>query len=345
MKNKLLLAALALLNWQFLPAQIAFSSADMPATNTVIEESEVDSASLATANLGSAGANQTWNFSNLTVYPYPEYTYYHDTVQAPYLDMFPGANLTSTYENSDTAEYTFYLSNQQEFSQMGAADPTYYVKYDQPLQYFKFPFTYLTTINQSTGVSGESDGTGVFGTISTNAVADAYGTVTTPLGTFNCLRVKRITELNLTVFIFSVIQRDTVWEWWTKKYAAPVFSYDSYYSSFLGQEDSGSYGYLLTAQSVADKEPVKTAAMVDLQLAPNPTSGATTLRFNLPGSGPAEIMVLNAEGKIVRQEQLGNRTPGPQTVDLDLSNAVSGSYYLMLRQRGKMLGIKQLVKN
>lgn len=344
MKNALSLLALLMLGSALSQAQIAFSNADMPNVNTVIEVATLDSAGTAAVNLGTAGANQSWNFSGLSVYPYSDFTYYLAAAQAPKANLYPAANLASAYELSDTAEYTYMQLNSSEFSQLGVADPTNEITFDAPAKIFQFPFTYQTAFTQNVGITGSSDGFPLSGTWSTNVVADAYGNVTTPLGTFPCLRVKRITEISATVFIFTFIQRDTSWEWITKQYKAPVFRFNRSFSSIVGQEENFDYAELLVAQTVADKEPALLPASLDLELAPNPTGGNTSMRFNLPSSGKTEALVFDTGGKIVRQVDLGALMHGKQTVPLDLANLPSGSYYVMLRQNGKVLAIRQLAR-
>ena len=345
MKKALPLLGCLVLLAQLLHGQITLTSGDMPTSTTIIQTSPLDSASLANLNIGNGGSNQTWNFGSLTVDPYSDFTYYYNSAQTPYASSFLGATLASTYEISDTAEYSYYKLNTTELSIMGSEDPTYMANYTPPFRVFNFPFTYQGSFNQSSTVSGSSDGISISGTYTTSVQADGYGNVTTVLGTFPCLRVKRINELNITVFIFNVIQRETTWEWWTKQFDAPVLTYDRYFTSAFGQDDSGETASLLTAQTVSDKQPVPTAENVNLTIAPNPSGDRSTLTFKLTNTGKTDITVVNTEGKVVRQGQLDNPIPGWQTYDLDLSDAGSGTYYVMLRQRGKVLSIKPLVKN
>lgn len=57
-------------------------------------------------------------------------------------------------------------------------------------------------------------------------------------------------------FVFSVLfkKRDTVWEWWTNQFQAPVTELSRSYLSALGEEHDV-YADMFVAQTVADKEP------------------------------------------------------------------------------------------
>lgn len=315
----------------------------MPAVNTVIESAPVLYDSVSTVNVGNTGGPQTWNFSNVPVEPFTSFIYYIDTAQTPYTGDYPEGNLSSVYDFSDSTEYSYYLSSPTEFSQLGFADPANNIKFGQPFKTFQLPFTYTNNFSQNVSISGVSEGLTLSGTAKTTVKADAFGTVIIPAGTFPALRVYRITEISATVLFFNIVQRDTAWEWWTNQFQTPVMSYHRSYLSALGDEEYDVYADMFVAQTVADKEPAA-PAKIDLRIAPNPTGGATTVRFNLPVAGKADVQLFDASGKIVQQKSLGHVIPGEQTVDFDLSDVPAGVYYVMLRQRGKMLGVKQLVR-
>lgn len=323
---------------------IILKTADMPAANTVIESAPVLYDSVSTVNIGNTGGPQTWNFSNVPLEPFTSFIYFIDTAQTPYTGVYPEANLCSVYDFDDSTEFSYYLSSPAEFSQMGFADPENSIKFGPPFKTFQLPFTYTNNFSQNVSISGVSEGLTLSGTAKTTVKADAFGTVIIPAGTFPALRVYRITEISATILFFSIVQRDTAWEWWTNQFQTPVMSYHRSYLSALGEEEYDVYADMFVAQTVADKEPA-TPNKIDLRIMPNPTGGFTSVRFNLPAAGKAEVQLFDASGKVMRRESLGHAVPGEQTVDFDLSAAPAGVYYVMLQQRGKMLGVRQLVKN
>jgi len=70
---------------------------------------------------------------------------------------------------------------------------------------------------------------------------------------------------------------------------------------------------------------VEGAEFVSLSNYPNPFEGSTSLRFNLPSEGSVVIRVLDVAGRVVDLIDLGARSAGVYTHDLDL-NVQAGVY-------------------
>lgn len=340
-----LLASMLVLIQSALFAQITLTSADMPSAGAVIYTDYLLTDSLDNINIGSAGANQNWNFSNAVLAGFPYPLFYITPAEAPQPNPIAGADLVATDEVSDSSDYEYFKKTSSLFATLGATTGGDKSTFGQPLKRFEFPATYLSTFNQSTTVAGSFDGISVTGTAKTAVKVDGYGNVTTDLGTFPCLRVQRINELSLTVFFFTVLQRDTTLEWWTNSYDAPVFSYIKGYADFAGDEEYYTEATILTQQTVAVADPKSPNAPI-LELYPNPAvAGQSNLRFELSKSGKTELTVLDVQGKLVRQEFLGNLTPGEYTQVIDLNGANNGTYAVVLRQEGRLIGVRKLVKN
>ncbi|HNL39843.1 MAG TPA: hypothetical protein PKH43_11930 [Saprospiraceae bacterium] len=336
-------AALFLLVAQASTAQITLTSANMPGAGLTFTSDEVESSFLSSLNIGAAGPNQTWNFSNAPTIDFPQPQYYLAPASTPFAASFPTSNLAFTDELSDTADYNYLLLNNSGMSQLGLAGGTGNLNLNPALKLFQLPFTYQNSFNSTSQASGTSEGLSVSGTYSTDVVADAYGTVTTQLGTFPCLRIKRISELNLTVLFFSVIQKDTTYEWWTTQYKSPVFSYTRNSTDVFGQLEYGSFANVLIEQAVPVSEPDASQSLA-LQAAPNPTTGASTISFELSRPGKTDLLVVDATGKTVANYALGTLGAGQYNQEVQLGSAPAGVYVAFLRQEGQLLGMKQLVK-
>lgn len=342
MKKQLFLLALATLaTAPFLRAQITLTNADMPTAGLDLTINYPDSFDVSILALDNSGSGQSWDFSNLGG-PYSDVTYYLSPAGTPGESEFPTASLASTYEVSDSADYIYLISNSNEYSSPGQYGPNNLIKYGQPLKLFKFPFTGSTTFDQTTSLNGASEDLTITGTVSTSVSVSGSGTVKTPLGTFPCLRVKRITEINASVLFFSIVQRDTSWEWWTNNFKSPVFRYEQVYTSFIGEESYDSYSELLTGQSVATHVGQNNEA--DLQVAPNPTTGSLNLTFTLNKPGKTQILVTDVAGKQVLDLNSGELSAGEQQFNINLQNQPAGIYYVCLRQNGKLPAIRQFVK-
>lgn len=322
---------------------ITLTSANMPTQNTVVVTDYLDNAYSDTMSIGPSGANQHWDFSQAVTTNFPDHQYYEAPDQTPHPAGFPGSNLASTYELSDTAEYNYYNLNANGFSQLGILGSGEQLTFSPALKIFDFPCTYQNSLNQVVAASGSLDGQQVVGQYKLQMNVDGYGTVKTSLGTFNCLRVKRISELNLSVFIFNIIQRDTTYEFWTNQYKAPVFTYDRYSTNYLGQVETGIEATVLTGQTTPTVEPAPSPASF-IQISPNPVTDNTSLTLELKTTGKVEIVVADMNGKLVSTQNLGTLNPGRYQEQLETASWPAGVYMAMIRQNGKIAGIRKLVK-
>lgn len=81
---------------------------------------------------------------------------------------------------------------------------------------------------------------------------------------------------------------------------------------------------------------------VALNLFPNPVRSELFLRMEDIVAGTVQIRVSDLQGRIVREEILGN--PGPDgTVRLDVSTLPQGAYFLQVRSDGR-LGVQRFIK-
>lgn len=75
---------------------------------------------------------------------------------------------------------------------------------------------------------------------------------------------------------------------------------------------------------------------------PNPSNGQCTMRYELPGEGPAEITILDPIGREVYTEHTSGQ--GPRTSTIDLTGKGPGQFIAKLVQGGVTL-FKKLVIN
>jgi hypothetical protein len=325
--------------------QISLTQANMPDAGMIFTSDQVEPDYSDTMSIGAAGAALVWNFSNLPLIDFPQPEYFLAASATPHADLFPNANLCTAYELSDTADYQYYILNAGSMALAGFAQSSDGLTFTPPLQQFTFPLTYQSSFSQTSNISGSFEGVNVTGTAKTSVNADAWGTVTTDLGTFNCLRVKRITEITINVLIFSIIQRDTIYEWWTPEFKSPVFEYDRNFSSVLGEEEYGGYARVLLGQTTGAQEPVS-KKNTPLEVFPNPVSmGSTQLNFQVPFTAQVEWMLVDAQGKVQARNDLGQLQAGAYTENIDMARLAPGVYVLLLRQGGELTGLRQVVKN
>ena len=328
-------------------AQITLTLNNMPKAGMTTFGAYDDSTNLETARLGNAGVNQTWDFSNTLPTSASLVTAaYMNVGDTPYAADFPTANLAENI-NWGGVDYGFFylLADQNAYSNLGIKDGNgYFDTYDRPAKVFVFPFSYLSTFDQSYTSAGYIDArTTIASTISLHVEADAWGTVKTNLGTFACLRIKRIIADTFAISNSGTFtQRDTIFEWWTAQHREPVFTYAL---STAKQPNGSVQTYksttMLTRQLTAVNEP---KAENNIHSAfPNPTSGLTTLLFDMKTAAIVDFLTYSLDGKLVAAKRGVFCPEGRNTQSLNLSSMQSGIYRTVLVSIGKQIGLQKIV--
>jgi hypothetical protein len=144
---------------------------------------------------GASGANVTWNFSSLT----GSSTYNYTTAACPGetdCGTFPGANQVLILASLNSKTYWKKTTNTlEQTGEKGNSTSSDFV-YTDPIKFMQFPMTFGQTYSDTyTGAAPIGTKTGML-----NSTIDAYGTLTTPAGTFaNVLRQKIVETATVTV--------------------------------------------------------------------------------------------------------------------------------------------------
>ncbi len=188
-------------------AQITLSTADMPAVPSTSYQG-IDTVPIG-FTLGQNGASRTWNFAAAL-------RHVTDTVNhrvpstTSYASTFPSA--TDAIEVK--GNYGFFQNSTAKLECLGLAGDLLNtgtpvdVTFSPRLDVFRFPVTYNTNFSSNYGfvktVAGSTVGQPSVNSIRVTFTAsftdtiDAWGTITTPIGTYNTIREKRV-ETNRTI--------------------------------------------------------------------------------------------------------------------------------------------------
>ncbi|MEO8151014.1 MAG: T9SS type A sorting domain-containing protein [Bacteroidia bacterium] len=99
----------------------------------------------------------------------------------------------------------------------------------------------------------------------------------------------------------------------------------------------------ITGSCVTAVEEPAAAGLYLYQNAPNPASGSTTIAFNLPASGKAELTVTNLVGQIVAKPVNDNLGEGRHTVNLNSKDFTPGIYYYTLKFNNSKIVRKMVI--
>lgn len=146
----------------------------------------------------SGGANRVWDYSNLKDSNILEPISIISPVGLPHTDSFPTANIAIEYLQYEFPNYEYDMINSSTWGGVGYVDTVlgvdggsggWYTANFKPLYCeMHYPLTYMDTYTDSSQLL--SDG-GSAGTIYDTLIADGYGTLKLPTGTYtNVLRVQ-----------------------------------------------------------------------------------------------------------------------------------------------------------
>lgn len=294
---------------------------------------------------GGSGANQTWDFS-AAIIDETLTTSVQSVASTPYASDFGSSNLAMT---NGTGSYLYFNQNTSLLSTTGAAGDLLetgeiiVAPFSDPLKLHQFPRTYGSFFNDTYAFQAEADGAafGVYRIRLTHNghvydTTDAHGTLITPTGTYEALRVKStdyttdVIEVKLSAFFpwtpFTTLQDTSVsYSWHSKqeKLAIAEFAFDS-----IGNPARFTYSSIPPVATVGIED---RQAKGELKVYPSP---ATDLIW-IVGSGPIDagtmVQIFGLDGKLVLNEQLIENS-------LAIGSLRSGLYFLRLLHSNKELG-------
>lgn len=327
-------------------SQITLTEANAPKAGLKFTNRSLDSAWAARLNLGTPGTNKTWNFSGAVVAAgQPDFTEeYIAAAGTPYTASFPTANLVLRQGTGEDASYQYFQRSSAQYTLLGSQDAEQKLTFTPPIVALKFPATYGYK-NISTGktdIAGSSFT--ATGTLMDTSEIDAWGSITTPRGTYQALRLRRIQSGVLTVLgIVPANLRNVSYEWYAADFASPVFVYatSSINIPLLNQSINDlTAHFLVNVSTVGVRDAERWAAK--LAFAPNPARQQTTLTVQSDEQTVAELTVFDATGRLVCHQRGLNLSAGSTTHDVLLPNVAAGQYMAILRSQKGILGIQQL---
>lgn len=356
MYRKLLLSATAACALTAAGAQITITSADMPILGDSLRYSLV--LPTASLNLGSTGANTTWNYSSLSRSMNDTDIYVNVTAAG-----YSQSGIQSTaygFEIADTLQfsgapafltdiYNFFSNTSARFAAVGFAAKVntttlpvalpIAAPYTDEDEWFNFPLTFGrkdTTTFQFTASLSILGSVKMKGTRTTHV--DGWGTIVTPAMTTptQVLRVRsEIVEIdsvmvNSTAYAFP---RHTVeYQWLGNGLRYPALWVSS--SVVAGQEVPTTVRYRESARGVGIAKIAK-PEMSQLQVFPNPAT-AGTARIRVPEScKQVEYAVYDVTGRMLSQKV------GTDVVET--AALPSGTYTVIVRN-GESFGVATFVK-
>ncbi len=308
MKNRYLIVLLTLVASSAF-GQITVTSSDIEAlrgtTSTMYSRSSTDLTGLSTV-IAATGSGRTWSITNRT-YSFSDststsYLSYPGTAPQASDPAFTSSNLVlrsiSTTAQGTTTNWSFYKLDPAAWLLYGivndAGGTQTKIAYSAPIKPLAFPValnsTWTSTANLTTS--------GITTTLTYEYLVDGEGTITTPEGSFSCLRLRLKLSSSTTVFGFTTTVISYVYSFTdkTRSYAAIAADANnapisvSYSSTTSGQVSAPS------APTLASPADGATGVAVTPTLSWNSVSGATTYNLQVSTSSTFAATVVNQTG-------------------------------------------------
>lgn len=317
-------------------AQITITASDFPRAGMLVV-TNIDSTS--SLSPGSAGTGQVWDFSNL-VASYDDSTLYTMPGGQPGAGNHPDANLVAKDLDSDINfdggyNYIFYETTNDGWLAQGqelkicfwGMTFSWHMFYEPPALILPLPLTYNSSNNQTT-LWRLYAATGMGGTVidsvltinhtTVNQLADASGTMITPQGSYDVLRVYEHTEITDSSFKFN-----TASGWVFDKTGFTVLNTYHWYANGIGEvgtlvmDDKKGGGNLTCFKSSAIVGTDELKEALSVRIFPVPATDILTIDAD---SKVEHTEIYTFSGELISKS--GNETT------IDISGLKPGTYFL-----------------
>ena len=340
-------------------AQITITTNDMPSTGDTIRKSTALNPSGTDYTL--TGAGYSWDFTELLTISQTVDTFVSvSSVPLWYQIVFiPNfiANLAQKYPEIDTIPefqvvdpYRFFKNSSSSFNDVGFAftinEIPIPLKYNTPDVLYKFPMNYGNVDSSFSGIEFSIPDIGYIG-IDRKRVnhVDGWGTLTTPYGTHNVLRLKSTVTENDTIYIDSIqfgtsINRlYTEYKWLGSGFGEPL----------LQVYEEGPLATYTFIDSIRDPLLVVNPAFpyeTEFVVIPNPLQSSGSVYFAQPSAGKVKISVLHVTGTEAAIVYDGFLPEGEHRITLDQSiqKLHKGLYILQLQNEFRVLTQKMIIQ-
>ncbi len=320
-------------------AQITITSNDITIPTHLVYQS---TDTLPTVSVGSAGASQTWNMTALGQST-KDTLLFESYAWAPNTN-YPTANLV--IKQGSKSQFVYAISNSSSLSFLGNAgianiggNPTNINQMDSPTEIsVTYPYTYNSSFNNNyrtkakfyygynVTVSGNTvmvDSIREYSSVKKTAVVDAWGSLTTPLGTYNVIRSKetKITHDTVDAYIHAIsswynVQKTadstTTYTFWANGVGFPLVT-----ATMDSTGNVKSVQWLTTMPALGINE---YSSSLNESVYPNPAQNE--INFVADASKQKAIKLFDVTGRLIDTFSVTN-----ETTTINTSSYANGVYY------------------
>jgi hypothetical protein len=283
-------------------------------------------------DVGAAGANVTVNLAALVDDGSETTASFVSASSTPHASSFPGANLAQpSVSTGGTAGYAYYNSSASKIELNGIYTSDYTMRYSNPMQVLKFPMNYLDSTYDDFAASYSTNGLDIHRSGYVATVADAWGNITTPAGTFPYLRYNITQVITDTILMAGEVVGFSYSETYTYSYMgdnsqAPLYSYNEVWSG------SGALAYSSYAKNVfATGSHQLNGVLKTSTVYPNPATTNTNIEFTLKQANTVVVSVVDINGKTVYTHQSNQLQSGNHRINIETGDLAKGIYSAIIK--------------
>jgi hypothetical protein len=319
-KNSTLLLLLCLMSTLSIAQPVLDSSNTCPAMGDVFIVANCNGA----VNIGSAGANQTWDLSTFSA-----------TNSTTYACMSASGSLfpASSVKLNSLTSSMYYKGNASSLEVTGIENTGAGVNYtySNTEKLLTFPFQLGDSLTD-TWANSFDNGLTFFRQGTSHVLADGYGTVILPVGTFgNVLRVRTVQTYTDSIpglgIMYSYV--NTMYNWYMPGQHQPIASVSSLVTNGSSPVVYGSY----LASLVTASEDVSSQLVSGMIIYPNPA----TQVFNVNLSDTVNQLTFNLTDFTGREIPLNVLPKSSNAFQLTPSKKLSGTFILTVKANGKTI--------
>lgn len=358
-QKTILLATAIFLNTGIGWSQITVTTSDMPSPGDTIRKSTALNTSQIDYTL--TGANYTWDFASLFTVSQSVDTFV-SVSSVPFLYQLifiPNliANLAQKYPEIDTIPefqivdpYRFFKNSSSSFNDVGFAftinEIPFPLKYDTPDILYKFPMNYGNVDSSFSGIEFSVPDMAYIG-IDRKRVnrVDGWGTLSTPYGTYNVLRLKSTVYESDTIYIDSIQFGTNI----NRQYTEYKWLSDNFGEPLLQVYEEGPLVTFTFIDSIRDPllvvDPVLPGES-GIVISPNPVHQNCNVEVNQTKSGDVRISLFNLTGIEVTAIHKGYLPIGMHRFSFDNSvqKLPKGLYIIQLKSDSQILSQKMIIQ-
>jgi len=333
--------------------QITITSGDLFSFVGTQKIMETDSSGSLTVDVGSPGANQSWNFTQTIVQANIETWDFLDPANTPYAANFPTSNIAlriSSTTFSDTI-YSFFRIENSAFTEVGQVlffqDTT--IIQQKSLLVLPLPCTmganWMTRDSSEFGFAGnrivEID-------VQENTV-DGWGTVNVPSGQFNCLRIREdnvfISNIYVNdILILSDTTRSINYTWITKEVIVAAQAESQANDTNPNFTNASNFTRNIPGTtSIVEPSGYGSDKFVLYANYPNPFNATTEITFDLPQNSFINLSVYNITGQKVAELVNRQMAYGTHRISWNAGQLPSGLYFYRLQAGNNRLMRKMIL--